>query len=155
MRKLFLFVTILLLSHAAFISCAKKTDPATPATVTNSFTASLGGTPWTATSVTASIYQGSFINIVGTTSDGTNLQVTVPSDIKAGSYSIGPGTSNTVALNYGGTAYAASQGNGGTLTISSNGSSVIKGSFSKLTMHDTYFQKYEYNCSGSFVGKYQ
>jgi hypothetical protein len=154
MKKLFLIAIIAFLNTAAFTACTKKTDPA-PTTVTSSFSATLGGAGWSAATINGSIYQGSYINVKGTASDGSILQITMPLDIKAGSYSIGPGTENTVALTYGGTAYAASQGNGGTLTISSNDGNVIKGSFSKLTMHDTYFQKYENNCSGSFVTKYQ
>jgi hypothetical protein len=154
MKKLYLIAIIALLNGAVFNGCTKKADP-TPATVTNSFTATLGGNAWTAATVDGSVYQGSYINVKGTGSDGSILQVTMPLGIKAGSFSIGPGTENTVALNYGGTAYAASQGNGGTLTISSNDGNVIKGSFSKLTMHDTNFAKYENNCSGSFTAKYQ
>jgi len=153
MKKFLLFPV--LLAFGVLASCTKTTTTTTTTTptVTPVFTATLGSITFTATTVTGSVYSSSYINVLGTASDGSTLKVTMPISITPGSYSIGNGGSNTISYS------SKTQGGftgDGNLTITSNSDNIIKGSFSNSDfISATQAYPTIYGTSGTFAAKYQ
>jgi hypothetical protein len=153
-RNLLVFILVVA-SLGLNVSCKKPTDPNTNnnnTTVTNSFTANLGGS-WTATTITGSVYSSDYINVKGIAADGSYLQVTMPIGITAGTYNIGAGTQNTIAYTSPTGGYS---GAGGSLVITSNSNNVIKGSWSGCDLQGSNSSIPTIGgTSGTFVAKYQ
>ena len=154
MKKIF----ILSLAVAVFtVSCKKSTSsPAstTPATVTQSFTAVIGGNNWTAATVTGTIYSG-YINITATASDGSTIILSFPQVITAWSSAMGSGTSNNLSYRSTSATNSSYTGFNGTLVITSNANNVVQGSYSGLDLENgNNTIPTIYGTSGSFVAKY-
>jgi hypothetical protein len=156
MKKNLILSMIITVGFGLSVSCNKTTNTPTPAptTVTPVFTADLGGTAWSATSIAGSVYSSSYITVVGTAADGSKLKITFPIDIKAGTYTIGATSQSSLSYSVSSGAYTANTG--GNLVITSNADNVIKGSWNGADLE--YYVSTTatiYGTSGNFVAKYQ
>ena len=124
MKRLLLSVLIIGLT-GFFFSCAKK-NPAPNNAPTNSMTASISGTAWTAKtlSVVANMVD---ITITATAKDGSDIQMTMAPGVKAGnSYTFSQSGQYTFQYSNGVTNFLV---NSGTLMITSYSNKVMVGTF--------------------------
>lgn len=154
MKKIF----IISLAAAAFASSCKKSTSSpttnTPAAVTQSFTAMIGGNNWTAATVTGTLFTG-YINISAMAADGSSLFLAFPQNITAGSYTMGSGTNYNLAYHSTATTNNAYTGINGTLVITSNANNVVQGSYSGVDLDNGNNSVTTiYGTSGAFVAKY-
>ena len=110
-----------------FFSCAKKT-PAPNNSPSNSMTASISGTAWTAKTLSP-VANAVVITVTGTASDGSSMKMTMPPTVKAGTYSFSESGDYTFQYSNTVTNFIVNSGSSSTLTISSYSNNVMKGTF--------------------------
>jgi hypothetical protein len=126
MSNRILYVTFFL---AVFgFSCARKTTTQ-PAPPSNALTATVDGTAWSANTFSPSTVTGSALGFVGIkTSDGSQVEVTVPNTVTPGTYQINPFQYFNVTYTNG-SGSDTYFGRTGTIVISSYSNNVMKGTF--------------------------
>jgi len=126
MKKLILSVLLVGLA-SSFFSCAKKTTPPNNSP-TNSMTASISGTAWTAKTLSP-VANSVDITIIGTATDGSDIEMVMPPTVKAGTYSFSQSGDYTIEYSNTVTTFLVNGGSSSILTITSYSNKVMVGTF--------------------------
>ncbi len=151
MKKI-IFPALLVFGISLFSSCAKKNDAPTNTTPTSSFSASVSGKAWSATSFTATTNSVATI-IKGTAADGSYMQLDLPATVKVGVDSLS--TSSTgYAFQYNNTVtdYTTKSG---TIKFTSYSNKVLIGTFTVTIEDPSNPSLLKFISNGSFTAIFQ
>ncbi len=123
--KIFKLSFLMILGISILSSCAKKTTP--PAPAGPSMSATIAGTNWSASSVSA-VNSSGYVLISGSGANSSYITIEMPATATAMTDSL-PSTTGTYAVGYatGSTSYTMSKG---ALVITSNSGGTVSGTFS-------------------------